>query len=86
MCSLRVLYRDLCQAYQAALGDQLDGPRGRIYPHQTSTRQRETASRATQSHLDRCLTCRNCREHFLPFGVAYGQLLDVGRKELSSSK
>ncbi|MFM7502474.1 MAG: glycolate oxidase subunit GlcF [Betaproteobacteria bacterium] len=66
-----------CPTYQL-LGDELDGPRGRIYLIK-QVLEGETASRATQSHLDRCLTCRNC-ETTCPSGVAYGQLLDVGRK------
>ena len=66
-----------CPTYQL-LGDELDGPRGRIYLIK-QVLEGETASRATQTHLDRCLTCRNC-ETTCPSGVAYGQLLDVGRK------
>jgi glycolate oxidase iron-sulfur subunit len=66
-----------CPTYQL-LGDELDGPRGRIYLIK-QVLEGENASRATQSHLDRCLTCRNC-ETTCPSGVAYGQLLDVGRK------
>jgi glycolate oxidase iron-sulfur subunit len=38
-----------------------------------------TPTRATQEHLDRCLTCRNC-ETTCPSGVQYGRLVDVGRK------
>ncbi|MFL6674871.1 MAG: glycolate oxidase subunit GlcF [Massilia sp.] len=66
-----------CPTYQL-LGDELDGPRGRIYLiKQVLEGQPATAS--TQLHLDRCLTCRNC-ETTCPSGVEYGRLLDIGRK------
>ena len=66
-----------CPTYQL-LGDELDGPRGRIYLIK-QVLEGEAPSRATQQHLDRCLTCRNC-ESTCPSGVAYGHLLDIGRK------
>jgi glycolate oxidase iron-sulfur subunit len=66
-----------CPTYQL-LGDELDGPRGRIYLiKQVLEGSRPT--RATQQHLDRCLTCRNC-ESTCPSGVQYGQLVDIGRR------
>ena len=65
-----------CPTYQL-LGDELDGPRGRIYLIR-EVLQGETPTRSTQEHLDRCLTCRNC-ESTCPSGVQYGHLLDVGR-------
>jgi glycolate oxidase iron-sulfur subunit len=66
-----------CPTYQL-LGDELDGPRGRIYLMK-QVLEGETPTRATQLHLDRCLTCRNC-ETTCPSGVDYGHLLDIGRK------
>jgi glycolate oxidase iron-sulfur subunit len=66
-----------CPTYQL-LGDELDGPRGRIYLIK-QVLEGDTPTRKTQMHLDRCLTCRNC-ETTCPSGVAYGQLLDIGRK------
>jgi glycolate oxidase iron-sulfur subunit len=66
-----------CPTYQL-LGDELDGPRGRIYLiKQVLEGQPVTAK--TQLHLDRCLTCRNC-ETTCPSGVQYGRLLDIGRQ------
>jgi len=66
-----------CPTYQL-LGDELDGPRGRIYLiKQVLEGQAVTAK--TQLHLDRCLTCRNC-ETTCPSGVQYGRLIDIGRK------
>ncbi len=66
-----------CPTYQL-LGDELDGPRGRIYLIK-QVLEGETPTRKTQLHLDRCLTCRNC-ESTCPSGVQYGHLVDIGRK------
>jgi glycolate oxidase iron-sulfur subunit len=66
-----------CPTYQL-LGDELDGPRGRIYLMK-QVLEGETPTRKTQLHLDRCLTCRNC-ESTCPSGVQYGALVDIGRK------
>ncbi|MSQ56210.1 MAG: glycolate oxidase subunit GlcF [Limnohabitans sp.] len=66
-----------CPTYQL-LGDELDGPRGRIYLIKQVLEGHEP-TRATQQHLDRCLTCRNC-ESTCPSGVEYGHLVDIGRK------
>ena len=66
-----------CPTYQL-LGDELDGPRGRIYLMK-QVLEGEQPTRATQMHLDRCLTCRNC-ESTCPSGVDYGHLVDIGRK------
>ena len=66
-----------CPTYQL-LGDELDGPRGRIYLLKQMA-EGQSVSRLTQQHLDRCLTCRSC-ETTCPSGVRYGRLLDIGRK------
>jgi glycolate oxidase iron-sulfur subunit len=66
-----------CPTYQL-LGDELDGPRGRIYLIK-QVLEGHTPTRKTQQHLDRCLTCRNC-ETTCPSGVQYGHLVDIGRK------
>src|SRR5690606_26339038 len=65
-----------CPTYQL-LGDELDGPRGRIYLIK-QVLEGATPTRKTQLHLDRCLTCRNC-ESTCPSGVQYGHLVDIGR-------
>lgn len=65
-----------CPTYQL-LGDELDGPRGRIYLIK-QTLEGKQPTRQTQLHLDRCLTCRNC-ESTCPSGVNYSQLLNIGR-------
>jgi len=66
-----------CPTYQL-LGDELDGPRGRIYLIK-QVLEGAPVTRKTQAHLDRCLTCRNC-ESTCPSGVQYGQLVDIGRQ------
>ena len=66
-----------CPTYQL-LGDELDGPRGRIYLMK-QVLEGKPATAKTQLHLDRCLTCRNC-ETTCPSGVRYGRLVDIGRK------
>ena len=66
-----------CPTYQL-LGDELDGPRGRIYLMK-QVLEGAVPTRKTQLHLDRCLTCRNC-ETTCPSGVDYGHLVDIGRK------
>jgi glycolate oxidase iron-sulfur subunit len=66
-----------CPTYQL-LGDELDGPRGRIYLIK-QVLEGQPATAKTQQHLDRCLTCRNC-ESTCPSGVQYARLLDIGRK------
>src|SRR5262250_3906718 len=65
-----------CPTYQL-LGDELDGPRGRIYLIKQML-EGDEVTRSTQLHLDRCLTCRAC-ETTCPSGVRYGRLVDIGR-------
>ena len=66
-----------CPTYQL-LGDELDGPRGRIYLIKQALEGGQVSA-STQLHLDRCLTCRSC-ETTCPSGVRYGRLVDIGRK------
>ena len=66
-----------CPTYQL-LGDELDGPRGRIYLMK-QVLEGAPVTRKTQQHLDRCLTCRNC-ETTCPSGVQYGALVEIGRR------
>jgi len=70
-----------CPTYQL-LGDELDGPRGRIVLIKAMLEQ-NAAGEATREHLDRCLTCRAC-ETTCPSGVRYGRLLDIGRNHLEA--
>jgi glycolate oxidase iron-sulfur subunit len=66
-----------CPTYQI-LGDELDGPRGRIYLMK-QVLEGAPVTNKTQLHLDRCLTCRSC-ETTCPSGVHYSRLLDIGRR------
>ncbi len=66
-----------CPTYQL-LGDELDGPRGRIYLMK-EVLEGATPTASTQLHLDRCLSCRSC-ETTCPSGVRYGALVDIGRR------
>ena len=68
-----------CPTYQL-LGDELDGPRGRIYLIK-EVLEGTPPTHKTQLHLDRCLTCRAC-ETTCPSGVRYGRLLDIGRQQV----
>jgi glycolate oxidase iron-sulfur subunit len=66
-----------CPTYQL-LGNELDGPRGRIYLIKQML-EGEAVSEKTRLHLDRCLSCRSC-ETTCPSGVRYGRLVDIGRE------
>jgi glycolate oxidase iron-sulfur subunit len=66
-----------CPTYQVQ-GDELDGPRGRIYLMKQML-EGAPVTATTRLHLDRCLTCHSC-ETTCPSGVRYGHLVDIGRK------
>jgi glycolate oxidase iron-sulfur subunit len=66
-----------CPTYQLT-GDELDGPRGRIYLIK-QVLEGTPPGEQTRLHLDRCLTCRAC-ETTCPSGVDYHRLLDTGRE------
>ncbi|MCY4361716.1 MAG: glycolate oxidase subunit GlcF [Gammaproteobacteria bacterium] len=60
------------------LGDELDGPRGRIYLLKNLMEQDETPSGKVVSHIDRCLSCLSCMTT-CPSSVNYMHLVDAGR-------
>lgn len=66
-----------CPTYQLT-GDELDGPRGRIYLIKNFF-EGKPSSTVSMKHLDRCLTCLSC-ETTCPSGVKYGDLVDIGRE------
>ncbi|TDO04604.1 MULTISPECIES: glycolate oxidase subunit GlcF [Halomonas] len=72
-----------CPTYQL-LGDERDGPRGRIYLMKEMLESPEDDTQVTEEtrlHLDRCLTCLNC-ETTCPSGVEYHKLVNIGRAEI----
>ena len=79
-----------CPTYQLT-GDELDGPRGRIYLIKNFFEKQSKQDNDSTSnneiglkHIDRCLTCLSC-ETTCPSGVKYGELVDIGRKHLNSN-
>lgn len=71
-----------CPTYQI-LGDELDGPRGRIYLIKEFLETGDCTD-TTRTHLDRCLTCRAC-ETTCPSGVNYGRLLEISRPQIDQT-
>lgn len=72
-----------CPTHQIT-GDELDGPRGRIYLIKEMLEGNQ-ASTSTLNHLDNCLTCLNC-ETTCPSGVNFGELVEIGRHEAEERK
>ena len=68
-----------CPTYQIR-GDELDGPRGRIYQMKQFF-EGEPANPEMLKHLDRCLTCHAC-ETTCPSGVIYTHLLEIGKTSI----
>ncbi len=66
-----------CPTFQL-LGDELDGPRGRIYLIKKIL-EGANPTPSTRKHIDRCLTCQSC-ETTCPSGVKYSRLLEIGRQ------
>ncbi|MDX1345422.1 MAG: glycolate oxidase subunit GlcF [Sedimenticolaceae bacterium] len=70
-----------CPTYQLT-GDELDGPRGRIYLIKQALEETTTTEK-TRKHLDRCLVCRSC-ETTCPSGVRYHNLLQIGKEAVDA--
>jgi glycolate oxidase iron-sulfur subunit len=66
-----------CPTY-AELGDENDGPRGRIYLMRSVTDGRLELNHEVRRHLELCLDCRAC-ETACPSGVQYGRLIEPFR-------
>lgn len=66
-----------CPTY-VLLGDELDGPRGRIYLIKEMLERGGAPDAGTVKHLDRCLSCLGCMTT-CPSGVNYMHLIDHAR-------
>jgi glycolate oxidase iron-sulfur subunit len=69
-----------CPTY-ALLGDELDGPRGRIYLIKNMLESGGAVPAETVTHVDRCLSCLACMTT-CPSGVNYMHLVDHGRRHI----
>jgi len=71
-----------CPTYQLT-GDELDGPRGRIYLMK-QVLEGTAPTRLSLDHLDSCLSCRAC-ETTCPSGVQYHRLYDIGHAAVAEA-
>ena len=65
-------------------GDELDGPRGRIYLIKDMLENNKPANEKVVKHIDRCLSCYACMTT-CPSGVNYMHLIDHGRNHVEST-
>ena len=72
-----------CPTYQL-LGDELDGPRGRIYLIKDMLENNKPANEKIVKHIDRCLSCYSCMST-CPSGVNYMHLIDHGRDHIEKT-
>src|SRR6266436_4600215 len=72
-----------CPTY-LLLGDELDGPRGRIYLIKDMLEGGKPASATVVRHIDRCLSCLSCMTT-CPSGVNYMHLVDHARRHIQKN-
>ncbi len=72
-----------CPTY-VLLGDELDGPRGRIYLMKNNLELDETPGDDFVTHIDRCLSCYACMTT-CPSGVNYMHLVDPMRQRIEQN-
>jgi len=72
-----------CPTYKL-LGDELDGPRGRIYLIKDMLEKNKPANEKIVKHIDRCLSCYSCMTT-CPSGVNYMHLIDHGRNHIEKT-
>ena len=72
-----------CPTYKL-LGDELDGPRGRIYLIKDMLENKKPANDKIVKHIDRCLSCYSCMTT-CPSGVNYMHLIDHGRNHIEKT-
>src|SRR5215468_10333895 len=65
-------------------GDELDGPRGRIYLAKQMLESGRPASATVARHIDRCLSCLSCMTT-CPSGVHYMHLVDHARRRIEET-
>ena len=65
-------------------GDELDGPRGRIYLIKDMLEKNKPANDKIVKHIDRCLSCYACMTT-CPSGVNYMHLIDHGRSHIEKT-
>ena len=65
-------------------GDELDGPRGRIYLIKDMLENNKPANAKVAKHIDRCLSCYACMTT-CPSGVNYMHLIDHGRNHVEET-
>ncbi len=80
-CGLCLPY---CPTYRET-GDENESPRGRIALLRAMIRNELPLTPRLESHLDRCLSCRNC-ETACPAQVPYGRLIDDGRAFIAAKR
>ena len=71
-----------CPTYML-LGDELDGPRGRIYLIKNMLEEGGKVPAETVAHVDRCLSCLGCMTT-CPSGVNYMHLVDHARRHIET--
>ena len=72
-----------CPTYNL-LGNELDGPRGRIYLIKDMLEKNKPANEKIVKHIDRCLSCYSCMTT-CPSGVNYMHLIDHGRSHIEKT-
>ena len=72
-----------CPTYQI-VGDELDGPRGRIYLIKDMLENNKPANEKIAKHIDRCLSCYACMTT-CPSGVNYMHLVDHARNHIEKT-
>ena len=72
-----------CPTYQL-LGDELDGPRGRIYLIKDMLENNKKPTEKIVKHIDRCLSCYSCMTT-CPANVNYMHLIDHGKKYIEKN-
>ena len=72
-----------CPTHQL-LGDELDGPRGRIYLIKDMLENNKKPTDKVVKHIDRCLSCYSCMTT-CPAGVNYMHIIDHGKKYIEKN-